>query len=82
MRRLLSMATLAGLSLALAGCGSNRVDRTATGAGVGALAGAGAGALLGPIGVVTGALVGAGAGAGVGIATNSNQIDLGKPVYR
>ena len=82
MRRLLSMAMLAGLALALAACGSNRLDRSATGAGMGALAGAGAGALLGPLGVTAGALVGAGAGAGVGLATTPNQIDLGEPIYR
>ena len=82
MKRVFSIAAVLGLGLLVAGCGSDRFDRTLTGAGLGALAGAGTGAILGPLGTGTGALLGAGVGAGVGLATNEQQIDLGQPVYR
>ena len=66
------IATRAGLVLAsgllITACGNTTTERTASGAGVGALAGAGAGVLLGPVGMTAGALIGAGAGAGAGYA--------------
>jgi hypothetical protein len=75
-------AACSALALLAAGCGENRFDRTVTGTGVGAATGAAAGALLGPIGVVTGALIGAGAGGGIGLTTDEDQINLGRPIYR
>ena len=68
MKRILTIALLTAIALAVTACGSTRTERTLTGAGIGALAGAGAGALVGPIGIGTGALVGGAAGAGVGYA--------------
>ena len=65
----------------LAACGTSRMDRAASGAAIGAGTG-GLGALVldGDVGagVVTGALV----GAGVGALTDSNDFDLGTPVWR
>jgi osmotically inducible lipoprotein OsmB len=76
------MATMVIITFGvLVGCGESRFDRTTTGAGIGAGTGAVAGLALGPIGVATGALIGAGAGGGVGFATDSNQVNLGKPIY-
>jgi uncharacterized membrane protein len=65
--------------LLLSACGTNTVDRTATGAAIGA----GAGALVGwavgmPLG---GAVVGGAVGATAGGLTTPAQIDLGKPVW-
>jgi hypothetical protein len=81
-RRYVTIGTIIGLTLLTAACGGNRMDRTVTGAGIGAASGAGVGLILGPVGVASGALIGAGVGAGVGLATNQSQLDLGKPVYR
>lgn len=83
MRKLVSLgAACATVALLAAGCGENRFDRTLTGAGVGAATGAAAGALLGPVGIASGALIGAGAGGGIGLATDEDQINLGRPIYR
>lgn len=71
----------AALALTLAACGENRGDRTLSGAGVGAATGAGIGAIFGGIGAIPGALIGAGVGAGTGALTNSDQVDLGRPVW-
>ena len=70
------------LTASLAGCGSSQFDRVSTGAGTGAGTGALIGLLGGPIGVGLGAAIGAGVGAVTGGATTSDQIDLGKPVWR
>lgn len=61
--------------LALAACGTNKMDRALSG---GAL-GAGGGFLLGG---TTGALLGGGAGAATGAVTNSSDVNLGKPIWR
>lgn len=79
MRKLLVLA--AALPL-LAGCGSDQFSRVSTGAGAGAGTGATIGLLGGPIGVGVGAMIGAGVGAVAGGTTTSNQIDLGKPIWR
>ena len=55
-------------------------DRALSGAGIGAAAGAIGGALVGAPG--TGAAIGAAAGAGAGAATDKDDVDLGKPVWR
>ncbi len=69
-------------TLSLSACGSNAFDRTATGATLGAGAGAGVGLLFGGVGVVPAALVGAAVGGAAGLITTSDQVDLGKPVWR
>lgn len=72
MMRMMTLA--AGLCLTLAACGTNEEDRALTGAGMGAAGGALVG---GPIG----ALVGAGAGAGAGAVTESDDVNLGEPIW-
>ena len=67
----LAAVLLAGL--ALCACGTSTTDRTTSGAALGA----GVGLLAGPPGVVIGAL----AGGATGAVTNSNQVNLGKPVW-
>lgn len=81
MKKIVTPLLLAG-TLALGACGSNTFDRTATGAGIGAGAGAGVGLLFGGVGVLPGALIGAAIGGAGGLVTSSDQVDLGKPVWR
>lgn len=64
----------------LAACGENTTDRAATGAGIGAVTGAVLGSTIGHGGA--GALVGAAAGGAVGGMTTTDEVDLGKPVWR
>jgi uncharacterized membrane protein len=75
-----SVLTIIALASVLSACGSSTSDRAISGAGIGAAAGAIGGALLGSPG--TGAVVGGAVGAGVGAATDKDDIDLGKPVWR
>lgn len=70
-KRTAAVLLLAGL---LAACGSQPVDRGASGAGIGA----GIGLIAGPIGVATGALI----GGGVGLLTTEESVDLGEPIWR
>jgi uncharacterized membrane protein len=67
-------------ALSLAACGSSTTDRALSGGAIGAGGGAAAGLLFGS--PVTGALIGGALGAGTGALTDSDQIDLGKPVWR
>jgi uncharacterized membrane protein len=67
-------------ALSLAACGSSTTDRALSGGAIGAGGGAAAGLLFGS--PVTGALIGGALGAGTGALTESDQIDLGKPVWR
>jgi osmotically inducible lipoprotein OsmB len=69
------------LAAPLGACGTTTGDRTVSGAGLGAAGGAAVGALAGGS-AVTGALIGAAAGGVTGAATSSNDVDLGKPVWR
>lgn len=71
---------VSGLAL-LAGCGTNKTDRTAGGAATGAGTGALVGAIAGPPGAVVGAAVGAAAGGATGAVTSPKQVNLGKPVW-
>lgn len=75
------LAILASVVL-LAGCGDSQFDRVSTGAGTGAGTGAMIGLLGGPLGVAVGAGIGAGVGALAGGSTSSDQVDLGKPVWK
>jgi len=72
-------ALLCTVSL-LAACGENTTDRAATGAGIGAVTGAVVGSTMGVGGA--GALVGGAAGAAVGGMTTTDEINLGKPIWR
>jgi len=71
-----------GCLLALGACGSRTDDRVVSGTAIGAGTGAGIGAIFGGIGAIPGALIGAGVGAGTGAITDSEQVDLGTPVWR
>lgn len=65
----------------LAGCGHSTTDRALSGGAIGAGVGAlGSGIAGGSVG--TGALIGGAVGAGAGALTDSDDIDLGKPVWR
>lgn len=66
--------------LSLTACGNSTGDRALSGGAIGAGGGAAAGLLFGS--PVTGALIGGALGAGTGALTDSDQIDLGKPVWR
>lgn len=66
---------------AVTACGNTASDRSLSGAGIGAGAGA-VGAALMHGNVVTGAALGAAAGAITGAATEKEQLDLGKPIWR
>ena len=76
-RTLTLLATTLGL---LAACGENTTDRAATGGAIGAVTGAVVGSTVGHGGA--GALLGGAAGAAVGGMTTTDEIDLGKPVWR
>ena len=80
MNRIALVATLLFPLLALGACGNSTGDRAVSGAAIGAGGGALAGWALGS--PALGALAGGAAGAAVGGLTNSDQIDLGKPVWR
>jgi hypothetical protein len=67
-------------ALLLAACGTTTQDRAISGGVMGAGAGGLAGYLVGS--PVAGALLGGAGGAAAGAFTNSNQIDLGKPVWK
>jgi osmotically inducible lipoprotein OsmB len=66
--------------LVLSACGNSTGDRALSGAGIGAGVGVVGGALLGA--PVEGALIGGAVGAGAGALTSSNQINLGKPIWK
>jgi len=71
---------LASGFLALAGCGTNVVDRTISGGLIGAGSGAAVGASVGN--PAAGALVGGVAGALTGAVTTGTGPNLGKPIWR
>lgn len=77
MKQIIAIVLTASL---LAACGENTTDRAATGAAIGAVGGAVLGSTIGHGGA--GALVGAAAGGAVGGMTTSDEVDLGKPVWR
>ncbi len=64
----------------LAACGNNRTDRALSGGALGAGAGAAVGAVTGGS-LVGGALIGGAVGAGAGALTDSDDVNLGKPVW-
>lgn len=75
------LALLATISLlGLSACGHSTGDRALSGGGIGAGVGLVGGALVGA--PLEGALIGGAVGAGTGALTSSNQIDLGKPIWK
>lgn len=79
--RFLSILAVAGLGLALAGCGHSTGDRAVSGGLIGAGAGATVGAVTGG-NPVTGAVVGGAIGAVGGAVTKSEDVNLGRPIWR
>jgi len=70
-------------TFALAACGTSPVDRTLSGAALGAGTGAAIGAIAGgPAGAGIGAAVGGLTGAAAGLVTQPDQVNLGQPVWR
>ena len=78
--KIMSIAAVLALGAGLSACGYSQGDRALTGAGLGAGAGAVGGALVGH--PVAGALVGGAAGAATGALTDSDDINLGKPIWK
>jgi hypothetical protein len=66
---------LLALPLALAACGTQTGDRAVSGAAIGAVPGA---LVAGPVGLV----VGGAAGAAGGAFSDSDDVNLGEPVWR
>jgi osmotically inducible lipoprotein OsmB len=71
----------AAMLLALAACGSSKMDRGLSGGAIGAGVGGAAGAATGGS-ILGGAALGGAAGAATGVLTDEDDIDLGKPVWR
>jgi uncharacterized membrane protein len=80
MMRILAVVGVFVAVLAVGACGDTTMDRGLSGAGIGAAGGALGGALVGA--PVAGALIGGAAGAATGVFTDSDQIDLGEPIWR
>lgn len=73
----LKTTTILVIVLTIAACGNTRLDRAASGAGIGAAGGTAIGLIAG--GPILGAAaVGAVAGGAVGAITSKHQVDLGK----
>ena len=68
------------ISFGLAACGETRLERGATGAGLGAAAGAAASGVTGG-NIMGGALLGGAAGGAAGALTDEEDIDLGEPIW-
>ena len=77
----LALAGLLSVTCLLAACGESKTDRAISGAAIGAGVGA-AGAAVTGNNVLGGAAIGGAAGGVAGAATDSDQIDLGKPVWK
>ncbi len=69
------------LSLVLAACGTSQQDRGLSGAGIGAAGGAVVGAVTG-LSVLQGALIGTGIGVAAGLLTDSEDVNLGEPIWK
>jgi hypothetical protein len=78
MLRFALMAIL--ISFGLAACGETRLERGASGAGIGAAAGAATSGVTGG-NIVGGALLGGAAGGAAGARTDKDDIDLGDPIW-
>jgi hypothetical protein len=80
MTRISIVATLALSLIGVAACGETTSDRALSGAGIGAGVGAVGGLLVGA--PAQGAVIGAVVGGGTGAITSSEQINLGRPIWR
>ena len=69
------------LSFGLAACGDTRLERGATGAGIGAAAGAATSGVTGGS-LLGGAVLGGAAGGAAGALTDKDDIDLGDPICK
>jgi hypothetical protein len=78
-----ALTTLAAVALVagLAACGQSKGDRALSGGAIGAGTGAAVGAITGGS-PLTGALIGGAVGAAGGALTDSDDIDLGRPLWR
>ena len=81
MKKLSTIVLSVAMLLSVAACGDKPGERALSGAGIGAGTGAVIGAVTG-MGPGTGALIGGAVGGVAGAATNKNQINLGKPVWK
>ncbi|MFO1242868.1 MAG: hypothetical protein U1E36_06675 [Rickettsiales bacterium] len=81
MNHTLARSTALLTILSLTACGNTSQDRVLSGAGLGAATGAVTSAVVGGS-VGTGLLIGTAAGAVVGGVTDSNQLNLGKPLWK
>ena len=79
--RILTLLLIATASIALAGCGIAKEDRTMGGTAAGAAMGAAVGGAFGGIGAGPGVLIGGVAGATVGAFTTPDQINFGEPLW-
>jgi hypothetical protein len=80
MTRIILTATVLVSLCALGACGNTTGDRAMSGGGIGAGVGALGGLMVGA--PIEGALIGGAVGAGTGALTDSNQVNLGKPIWR
>ena len=80
MKKIALVACLAISALTLDGCGNAPGERAISGAGIGAAGGALGGLMFGV--PLEGAVIGGAVGAAAGGLTKSNQINLGKPIWR
>ncbi len=81
MNRIAFTAAAALSLLVLGACGTSTTDRALSGGAIGAGTGAAGTAVFGGD-PVTGALLGGAVGAAAGALTDSNDIDLGDPIWR
>jgi hypothetical protein len=78
----LTLGFFAAVALvSLSACGTSRLDRGLSGAGIGAGTGAAASAITGG-NIGGGALLGGAVGGAAGALTDSEDFDLGKPVWK
>jgi hypothetical protein len=68
------------ISFGIAACGESRLERGASGAGIGAAAGAATSGLTGGS-IMGGALLGGAAGGATGALTKKKDLDLGDPIW-
>jgi len=77
-----SAAALGLAVLALTACGTEPAERTAGGVMTGASAGFVTGLAVGGVGAIPGALIGGALGGTTGAATDEDEINLGKPIWK
>lgn len=78
---MIKITCITALIALLAACGNSTKDRAISGGAIGAGAGAAGAAILGK-NVGAGALIGGAVGAAAGAATDEDDVDLGKPIWK